>query len=137
MIIRDCTGGIVFHNDEVLMLENDKHEWIFPKGVVRPGQKHTEVAVDRIRIETGIEARILAPCGKTSYEFYSVTRRKPVHNNVSWFVMAALSSEIHVDESEGFLDARFVKIEQALDMVTYSQDKSLLMVAYQRYKELS
>lgn len=119
------------------MLENDKHEWIFPKGVVRPGQKHTEVAVDRIRIETGIEARILAPCGKTSYEFYSVTRRKPVHNNVSWFVMAALSSEIHVDESEGFLDARFVKIEQALDMVTYSQDKSLLMVAYQRYKELS
>lgn len=136
MIVRDCTGGIVFHEDKVLLLENDKHEWAFPKGVIRPGQKMTEVAVSRIKIETGIEAKILAPCGKTNYEFYSVSRRKPVHNNVSWFVMKALTNEITVDASEGFLEAKFFPIEDAIDMITYSQDKTLLMVAYQRYKEL-
>lgn len=137
MIVRDCTGGIVFDADSVLMLENDKHEWVFPKGVIRPGQKITEVAVNRIKIETGIEAKIVCPCGKTNYEFYSVTRRKPVHNNVSWFVMKAMTNEITVDTSEGFLDAKFFPIQEAISLITYSQDKTLLMVAYQRYKELA
>ena len=125
MIVRNCAGGIVFCGDKVLMLLNDKHEWAFPKGVVRSGNKLTETAINRIKIEAGVDATIIAPCGKTKYEFFSVTRKKPVHNNVSW------SAE------DGFIDARFFTMEEALDTITYSQDKSLLMMAYQRYRELS
>lgn len=136
MIIRNCAGGIVFNNDSVLMLRNDKHEWVFPKGVVRVGQKEKDIAVERIKIEAGIDASILAPCGKTNYEFYSITRQKPIHNNVSWFVMN--TSEINVTPSseENFIDGGFFPIDKAMEMVTYSQDRSLLMMAYQRYKEL-
>ena len=75
MIVRNCAGGIVFCGDKVLMLLNDKHEWAFPKGVVRAGQKLTDIAVKRIKIEAGVDASIVAPCGKTKYEFFSVTRR--------------------------------------------------------------
>ena len=42
MIIRNCAGGIVFCGDKVLLLRNDKHEWVFPKGVVRAGQKEKD-----------------------------------------------------------------------------------------------
>ncbi len=136
MIVRDCAGGIVFCGDRVLMILNDKHEWSFPKGVVRPGQKMTEIAIKRIKAEAGVDASIIAPCGKTKYEFFSVTRRKPVHNNVSWFVMKAEKDEVNASLSEGFVDARFFTIEEALETITYSQDKSLLMMAYQRYKEI-
>jgi len=136
MIIRNCAGGIVFHDDKVLLLRNDKHEWVFPKGVVRVGQKEKEIALDRIRIEAGIEAEILAPCGKTNYEFYSITRQKPIHNNVSWFVMKSPSGEVKYNPDESFIDGKFFSMEEAMELVTYSQDKSLLMVAYQRYKEL-
>lgn len=115
---------------------NDKRDWAFPKGVVRPGEDIMKVAVSRIKIETGLEASIVAPCGKTHYEFYSVTRRKPVHNNISWFVMKTEDESVNVDKAEGFIEARFFGIEEALETITYSQDKSLLMVAYQRYKEL-
>ena len=137
MIVRNCAGGIVFCGDKVLMLLNDKHEWAFPKGVVRAGQKLTDIAVKRIKIEAGVEASIVAPCGKTKYEFFSVTRKKPVHNNVSWFVMRATSEETKASEEDGFIDARFFTMEEALETITYSQDKSLLMMAYQRYRELS
>lgn len=137
MVIRNCAGGIVFLEDSVLLMCNDKHEWVFPKGVVRVGMKEREVAVSRIKIETGIDASILAPCGKTKYEFYSVTRQKPVHNNVSWFVMKAKNSDIVPSEEAGFLDGKFFSIDEAMNQVTYSQDKSLLMMAYQRYKELT
>lgn len=137
MIIRNCAGGIAFFNDKVFMLRNDKHEWVFPKGVVREGKTLKDTAIERFKIEAGLDARILAPCGKTSYEFYSVSRRKPVHNNVSWFVMEADSMDITVDESEGFVDGKFFAIEDALAEITYSQDRSLLMTAYQRYKEIT
>lgn len=137
MLVRECTGGIVFYEDKVLMLENNKHEWVFPKGVVRKNQKMTEVVIERVKTEAGIEAKILAPCGKTHYEYYSVSRMKPVHNNVSWFIMKALSSDLVPDSKQDFVDAKFYEIEDAMKTITYSQDKSLLLMAYQKYKELT
>ncbi|MCQ2516001.1 MAG: NUDIX domain-containing protein [Saccharofermentans sp.] len=137
MLVRDCTGGIVFYEDKVLMLENNKHEWVFPKGVVRKNQKMTDVVIERVKVEAGIDAKILAPCGKTHYEYYSVSRMKPVHNNVSWFIMKALSSELTPNSEQDFVDAKFYEIEEAMKTITYSQDKSLLLVAYQKYKELT
>lgn len=136
MVIRNCAGGIVFNGDSVLLIENDKHEWAFPKGVVRPGNKIVDVAVERIRLECNLEAKILAPCGKTHYEFYSVTRRRPIHNNVSWFIMKTDSTAVDPNNEEGIIDGKFFPVDKALDTITYSQDKTLLMMAYQRYKEI-
>lgn len=135
MVIRNCSGGIVFCGDSVLLIRNDKHEWSFPKGVVRSDSQLKDVAVERVKLETSVDAKVIAPCGKTSYEFYSVTRRKPVHNNVSWFVMASDSDDASANEAEKIVEAVFVPVKSALKTITYSQDKSLLMVAYQKYKE--
>lgn len=137
MIVRNCAGGVVFCSDEVLVIENDKHEWAFPKGVVRPGCNMIDVAKERVKIECGVEASVLAPCGKTHYEFYSVTRRKPIHNNISWFIMKAESTSVQPAVDDGILGAKFIPVESALELVTYSQDRTLLMMAYQRYKEIS
>ncbi len=138
MLIRNCTGGIVFAGDKVLMIENDKHEWAFPKGVIRVNQKITEVVVRRVKLETDVDAKVLAPCGKTHYEFYSITRRKPVHNNISWFIMKAdEDAKPTANKEENILSAKFFDIQVAMDKVTYSQDRSLLLMAYQKYKELS
>lgn len=137
MIIRNCAGGIVFFEDSVLLISNEKHEWFFPKGAVRIGQKEREVALSRVSIEAGVEASLLAPCGKTNYEFYSVTRQKPIHNNISWFIMKASDNKATPNKDEGFTDGGFFPLEVAMEKVTYSQDKSLLMMAYQRYKELT
>lgn len=136
MIVRNCAGGLVFAGDKVLLIRNDKHEWSFPKGVCQTGDRLVDVAKARVLAETGVNAEVVAPCGKTSYEFYSATRGKPVHNNISWFVMSADSDECAPSESEGITDAGFFTVEEAMDNVTYSQDKSLLMVAFQKIREL-
>ena len=138
MIVRNCAGGIVFCGDKVLLICNDKQEWSFPKGVLKEEDKKklSDLAVERIKLEAGVDAKVLAPCGKTNYEFYSVTRRKPVHNNISWFVMGAAEDSTAVGENCNLVAAEFKVIENALDTITYSQDKSLLMMAYQKYREL-
>jgi ADP-ribose pyrophosphatase YjhB (NUDIX family) len=139
MIVRNCAGGIVFRGDKVLLVCNDKHEWGFPKGVVRSSErsKLTDLVSKRIKEETGIVTVALAPCGKTSYEFYSITRSKPVHNNISWFVMSAKEGDIVITPETGTVGARFENVEKALNRITYSQDKALLMMAYQKYRELA
>lgn len=137
MVVRECGGGLVFYEDSVLLEQNDKLEWAFPKGVVRKGEKVNLIAVERVKVETGIDAEILAPCGKTKYEFYSVSRRKPVHNNVSWYVMKAINNNPVPNPEANVVKAEFIPVEVALKTITYSQDKTLLMMAYQKYKELT
>ncbi|MCQ2533920.1 MAG: NUDIX domain-containing protein [Clostridia bacterium] len=137
MVVRECGGGLVFYEDSVLLEQNDKLEWAFPKGVVRKGEKVNLIAVERVKVETGIDAEILAPCGKTKYEFYSVSRRKPVHNNVSWYVMKATNNNPVPNPEANVVKAEFIPVEVALKTITYSQDKTLLMMAYQKYKELT
>ncbi len=137
MIIRNCSGGIVFTGDKVLLVCNDKQEWGFPKGAVKTKSdlSLSDFAKERVSIETGVKARVIAPCGKTNYEFYSISRRKPVHNNISWFVMETGSEECKADPESGTIDCKFVGVANALEEITYSQDKSLLMMAYQKYRE--
>jgi 8-oxo-dGTP pyrophosphatase MutT (NUDIX family) len=136
MLVRNCSGGLVFYEDKVLLLKNDKHEWVFPKGVLREGDSPEEVAVRRVLLEAGVKARILAPAGKTAYEFYSLSRQRPVANRITWYIMVADSDTVTPSAVNNFTDGGFFSIEEAMDMVTYSQDKSLLMSSFQKYKEL-
>ena len=137
MIVRNCSGGIVFTGDKVLIVCNDKQEWGFPKGVVKTDSNLSlsEFAKGRVKTETDVDARVIAPCGKTNYEYYSISRRKPVHNNISWFVMDTASENCRAFPESGTVDCKFVEVALALNEITYSQDKSLLMMAYQKYRE--
>ncbi len=137
MIVRNCAGGIVFTGDKVLIVCNDKQEWGFPKGAVKTDSdlSLSEFAKNRVKTETSVDAKVIAPCGKTNYEFYSISRRKPVHNNISWFVMKAESDACAACPDSGTVDCKFTGVANALGEITYSQDKSLLMMAYQKYRE--
>ncbi len=136
MLVRNCSGGLVFSGDKVLLLMNDKHEWVFPKGVIRSGDFPDEVAVRRVYLEAGIKARIISSAGRTNYEFYSISRQRPVCNKIVWYIMTSEQDQAAANMAQGFLDGGFYTISDAMEKVTYSQDKSLLTIAYQKYKEL-
>jgi len=133
MLARQCAGGVVFAKDRVLLLKNEKGEWVLPKGVIRGGRIANEVALDRVQAEAGVSARIVAPAGETSYEFYSVTRQQPVCNHIVWFLMEAASDEFTMSD-RSFRDGGFYPIDEALERITYSQDKSLVRVSYHKYR---
>jgi len=136
MLTRNCSGGLVFRDDSVLLLCNEKQEWAFPKGVIRSEMNAENVAIERVKDEAGIRAMILAPAGKTLYEFYSITRQMPVCNRIIWYVMKTSDDEEPVKVSAAFSAGGFFPVISALEKITYSQDRSLLMMAYQKYKEL-
>ncbi len=133
MLIRNCAGGIVFYDHKVLILKNEKSEWVFPKGVIRTDDSPETIAKSRVFLEAGVKADIISAAGMTNYEFYSVSRQRPVCNRITWFVMEAVSDECSPNTAQNFTGGGFYPIDEAVSMITYSQDKSLLMVSYQHY----
>lgn len=136
MLFRNCAGGVVFFYERVFLLKNEKQEWVLPKGVIRPGQLSQEVALQRVKEEAGINAEILCHAGETCYEFYSLSRKMPVCNEIIWYVMRAKNGEHHYSTIQGFTDGRYFPMNEAVQMATYSQDKALVRQAYSKYKSL-
>jgi 8-oxo-dGTP pyrophosphatase MutT (NUDIX family) len=134
MLFRKCAGGVVFSGDEVFLLKNEKGEWVLPKGVVRGGASQPEVALARVQAETGVAATLLEAVGETNYEFYSITRRTPVCNRVMWYTMRADAPSYRIAFEQGFTDGGWLPIDQALARITYTQDQSLVRLAYDKYK---
>ncbi len=137
MLVRKCAGGVVFYGDKVLLLRNEKGEWVLPKGVIRKGDISSEVAIRRVREEAGVTAEIVSPAGNTNYEFFSVTRQKPVCNRITWYIMQNSDGNFKINNEECFTEGGFYSVNDAAELITYSQDKSLLHLSFQRYKELS
>ncbi|WP_026893986.1 NUDIX hydrolase [Clostridiisalibacter paucivorans] len=136
MLFRSCAGGVVFYKDEVFILKNEKDEWVLPKGKIRDCFLASETAVSRVKEETGVDADIVSSVGETSYEFYSLSRQRPVCNQIIWYIMESDTDQYSVKKSEGFKEGGFYHIDKAVDMITYSQDKSLVSLAYKKYLDL-
>lgn len=135
LLIRNCAGGVVFSQEKVLLLKNEKGEWVLPKGVIRNGSLAHEVAVTRVKDEAGIDAQIVEPAGQTSYEYFSTTRQRPVCNRITWYVMSTSNEQLSPSRENGFVEGGFYMINEALDRITYSQDRSLVSLAYRKLQQ--
>jgi 8-oxo-dGTP pyrophosphatase MutT (NUDIX family) len=135
MHLRDCAGGVIFFEDSVFLFKNEKNEWIMPKGLIQTEENPQDAAVRRVNEEAGVKAKVIDQAGRTYYEFYSVTRQMPVCNRIAWYVMMADKDEYKVAEPEKYTEAGFYFILDAIEKVTYSQDKSLLVHSYKKYCE--
>lgn len=133
MLFRNCAGGVVFYNDKVLLLKNEKNQWVLPKGKIRDGFLAAETAIERVKSEAGVDASIISVAGGTSYEFFSISRQKPVCNEIKWYIMEAKDDKNNASKEEGFIDGGFYKIDDALEMITHNQEKALVNLSYKKY----
>ena len=136
MLIRNCAGGVIFNGDKVFLLKNEKNEWVLPKGIIRNGDLPHEVAVNKVKLETGISAEIVSTAGQTNYEFFSLSRKKPVCNRITWYIMKALDLDFTISKEEGFQDGGFFDIDEAVNKITYSQDKAIVRLSLEKFKEM-
>ncbi|SES75769.1 NUDIX domain-containing protein [Natronincola peptidivorans] len=136
MIFRNCAGGVVFYANQVFLLKNEKNEWVLPKGKIRDEDTSIDAALSRVKIETSMDAEILSTAGETCYEFFSISRKQPVCNQIIWFIMTTKTKEFVVNKKLGFKEGGFYPIDEALNMISYSQDQSLVNLSYKKYKEM-
>ena len=120
-------GGIVFKDGKVLVTQHSQNKhWSFPKGLIDPGQTPEGAAVREVLEEGGIEAEIVGKVGYSKY-VYKLNNEK-IFKVVTYFLMKYLSGDPKNHDWE-VSEANWYGIEDALEQLTFSQDRQLLKKA--------
>ena len=133
MLVKSFTGGVVFSGDKVLLLK-DEEGWILPREVLHNGELPNEVAIKKVTQESGVQAEIVSPIGQTSYECFSTSRQTPFFNKITWYIMKSQNDEVNNETNKK--DSAFVSIDEAMNMMKYNQDKSLVNLSFTKYREM-
>ena len=121
-------GLILLNYDSILLLQYPQGHWSFPKGHVEAGDSdHHSTAQRELTEETGIsEVKIdQSWCEKTEYSFMKKGRETP--KQVFWYI--AETDEIDVSLSHEHSNYLWLQTEEAIEQVTFDQEKELLQSA--------
>ncbi len=126
-------GAVVYRveggDPEILLIKhrNGGH-WAFPKGHVEKNETESETALREIREETGLAVDL-----ETGFrEIVTYSPKAGVIKDVIYFA-AQVSSDNARPQPEEVLELRWEGWEQALALVTYAADRSVLQSFLQYY----
>ncbi|MEN2984048.1 MAG: NUDIX hydrolase [Dictyoglomaceae bacterium] len=122
-------GGVVFYKDQVLVLQRKNGNWVLPKGHVENNENIENTAVREVEEEAGIKAKIIDYIGEIEYHAPATEFHPEEDKKVLWFLMYALSTNIKVEEKV-FNQGKFLKFEDALNILTFPLEKEILKKAY-------
>lgn len=127
-MIRDFSYGIISVRKEpagwqVLLVQPHEGWWGFPKGHAEAGETPEAAAERELFEETGLKILKLLPFTplEENYKFWFKGQR--YDKTVRYFV-AEVSGQIRVQPEE-IKSARWIAVEQAEDLATYPESKSI------------
>lgn len=121
-------GGIVFKKTKgktlwLLINPAETDRWQFPKGHIDGRERSKEAAIREVYEEANVGAKAIEKIGTSQYFF--VLKGKRIFKTVIFFLMQYLSgrkkkADIEVNK------ARFFPLEEALEKLTFKNDKKML-----------
>ena len=127
--VKSC-GGVVFtrvNNDiQYVIVRHNGGHCGFPKGLMEPGEDEHTTALREIREEVGLSTSILD--GFRAVEEYSFPNKPDVTKQVIYFLTEFSGQAIH-HQVEELTEAYLLPYEEALQMLTFAEAKSILTEA--------
>lgn len=97
--------------------------WALPKGTPQAGETLEETALRETREETGLEVEIEQPISSIRYFF--VRGRTRFAKTVHFFLMRPVGGDLSLHDHE-FDEVRWWPLEEAIELVTYPTERSVL-----------
>lgn len=114
-------GAVIFDGDKILVIQQVKGHWGFPKGHVEEGETEVQTAVREIKEETNLDVEIDE--SKRFVERYSP--EEGVEKDVVFFVAKKTGGDIKVQEEE-VKDTKWLLPQDAMEILTYESSKRIL-----------
>lgn len=131
-------GGVAFrqHDSQIeiaLILVGPKMRWQLPKGTVNKGEAVEMTAQREVREEAGIETELVDTLERIEYWFYASRGGKRIrfHKFVHFFLLRYLSGDVSDHDNE-VVEARWVEINEAIDMLAFESEKNVARKAKDR-----
>ena len=127
-------GGIVLHDEKVLLLKKYNGAWVLPKGRVESGEKLSETALREVLEESNVDASLGTYIDYIEYSYYSYSRMRKIEKTVHWFLMHSQDTSCAPLKKEGFVKATYVDVDKAKTLLSHRNELNVFLKAL-RMKE--
>jgi 8-oxo-dGTP pyrophosphatase MutT (NUDIX family) len=125
-------GGVAYrksrgHTEVAIIRVAPEDRWQLPKGIVDKGESPEEAALREVREEAGIDAEIVTRIETIEYWYFSGKGgdRVRFHKFVHFFLMKYISGSTD-DHDHEVEEARWVRIEEAIDMLAFKSERDVV-----------
>ncbi len=125
-MIEVSSGGVVVFGNAILLLKKYNGDWVLPKGRLEKGESIKMAALREVLEETGVKGEVVEYLGEVNYRYKNLRRNETVHKTVHWYLMKTSSMDCVPQRKEGFVDARFVHINKAGDLLRYTDERRII-----------
>ena len=117
---------------------NPSRRWQLPKGIIDAGESAETAARREVREEAGIETELLTLIEKIEYWYFGDYRGERVrfHKLVHFYLLAYRGGAVENHDSE-VLEARWVRAEEAIEMLAFKSEKAVVEKALKLINEFS
>jgi 8-oxo-dGTP pyrophosphatase MutT (NUDIX family) len=139
--VQRSAGGITYREVDgqmmvVLIATKEGKVWGLPKGQIEEGEEPTAAALREVREETGLTSELVADLGHIEYWYRDSDSKILFHKFVHFFLLRYTSGDVsqhgwEVDE------ARWFPVEDALDKISYDDEREVLLRGQERWENLS
>lgn len=102
--------------------------WCLPKGGVEPNESLEETARREVAEETGLTGEVEAKLGAIQYWYYGRQERVRYHKSVHFYLLRFREGRVEDHDREAE-EVRWFPLGQALDLVTYENERAILLRA--------
>ena len=113
-------GCIIIEKDKVLLIQQTKGHWGFPKGHMEDGETEVETSIREVKEETNLDVEINE---NKRYTMEYVTE-KGTYKQVVLFIAKKTSENEKYQESE-IKSMKWMTFEDAIKTITYENTKEL------------
>ncbi len=126
-MIEVSSGGVVVFGNAILLLKKYNGDWVLPKGRLEKGEGIKNAALREVLEETGVKGEIISYIGFVKYNYKNIKEDEIVSKTVHWYLMKSNSMDCTPQRKEGFIDAVFVHIDKAKDLLRYADERKIIL----------
>ena len=135
-------GGVAFRKPgaayEIAIISvKPSLRWQLPKGLVDAGESAENAALREVREEAGIEAELIEKIETIEYWYFGNQKGSRVrfHKFVHFFLMKYIAGDV-ADHDHEVTEARWVKMDEAIEMLDFESEKEVVKKAREALKNL-